>query len=200
MREIGILGGSFDPFHRGHLSIAKAAMKECGLSRIILLPTKVQPFKIGREMASSEDRVNMVSLIARENENFIVSDIEACSQEVSYTYRTLQRLQEEYPADRLHFIMGTDSFLTLESWYRSEELLREFSIIVGIRPGYKESETVEYMHLLRKKYGSRIRVLHNRVMEVSSTEIKENVKSGKSIRELVPFQIERYICEHGLYK
>lgn len=200
MREIGILGGSFDPFHRGHLSIAKAAMKECGLSRIILLPTKVQPFKIGREMASSEDRVNMVSLIARENENFIVSAIEAYSQEISYTYRTLQRLQEEYPADRLHFIMGTDSFLTLESWYRSEDLLREFSIIVGIRPGYKESETVEAMHLLRKKYDARIRVLHNRVMEVSSTEIKENVKSGKSIRELVPFQIERYICEHGLYK
>lgn len=200
MQEIGILGGSFDPFHRGHLSIAKAAMKECGLSRIILLPTKVQPFKIGREMASSRDRVNMVNLIARENENFIVSAIEAESSEVSYTYRTLQRLQAEYPADRLHFIMGTDSFLSLESWYRSEELLREFSMIVGIRPGYKESETVETMHRLRETYGARIRILHNRVMEVSSTEIKENVKSGKSIRAFVPFQIERYICEHGLYK
>ncbi|MGC2872934.1 nicotinate-nucleotide adenylyltransferase [Ihubacter sp. mB4P-1] len=200
MQDIGILGGSFDPFHRGHLSIARAAMKECGLSRIILLPAKVQPFKIGREMASSEDRVNMVSLIARENENFIVSTVEACSQEVSYTYRTLQRLQEEYEKDRLHFIMGTDSFLSLESWYKSEQLLREFSIIIGIRPGYKESETVELMNTLRKKYDARIKVLHNRVMEVSSTEIKENVKAGRSIRELVPFQIERYISEHGLYQ
>ncbi len=200
MRKIGILGGSFDPFHKGHLSIAKAAMKECGLSQIILLPARVQPFKVGRTMASEEDRVNMVSLIARENQNFIVSTIEAYGEEVSYTYDTMQTLKKQYPADRLHFILGTDSFLSLECWYKGKELLQEFSFIVGVRPGYKESETVETALRFGNSYGTYVKILHNKVMEVSSTEIKQNIKAGKSISEQVPYAVERYIHEHGLYQ
>ena len=102
MSEIGILGGTFDPFHFGHLSIAEAAIKEFDLSEVILLPTKVQPFKIGREMASEEDRVNMVRLIAKENKQFRVSTIEAYGQRVSYTYKTLKLLQKEYPDDKFY--------------------------------------------------------------------------------------------------
>lgn len=200
MSDIGILGGSFDPFHNGHLSIAKAAMRECGLAKIILLPARVQPFKVGRHMASEEDRVNMVSLIARRNQNFAVSTAEAFSEEISYTYKTLQTLKEQYPKDRLHFILGTDSFLSLESWYKGEELLREFPFIVGVRPGYKESETAEMVEKMRRTYDAKIKILHNRILEVSSTEIKENIKAGKPIRDLVPFPIERYIHEHGLYQ
>lgn len=200
MSEIGILGGSFDPFHFGHLSIAKAALKECGLSQIVLLPARVQPFKVGREMASSRDRINMARLVAKENQNFLVSDIEAASEEVSYTYRTLRALQDLYPQDRLHFIMGTDSFFTLENWYKGEELLREFSFIVGVRPGYREEETRMKMGELRQKYDAKIKVLHNKVLEVSSTEIKENIRNGQSIRKWVPYTIERYIDEHGLYQ
>ncbi len=200
MSDIGILGGSFDPFHNGHLSIAKAAMKECGLAQIILLPAKVQPFKVGRHMAAEEDRVNMVSLIARRNQNFVVSTVEAFSEEVSYTYKTLQTLKEEYPNDRLHFILGTDSFLSLETWYKGKELLCEFPFIVGVRPGYRESETVDMVEKVRRDYDAKIKILHNKILEISSTEIKENIKTGKSIRELVPYPIERYIHEHGLYQ
>ncbi len=200
MSGIGILGGSFDPFHYGHLSIAKAALKECGLSKIILLPTKVQPFKLGKKRASEMDRVNMVRLIAKHNENFTVSTIEAFSEEVSYTYKTLQILSKEYGQDNIHFILGTDSFLSIESWFKGEELLRTYSFIVGVRPGYKESETEEKMQYFRETYGTRVKILHNRVLEVSSTEIKENIRQGKSIRKHVPYEIERYINEHGIYK
>ena len=199
MSEIGILGGSFDPFHNGHLSIAKAAMKECGLAQIILMPTRVQPFKVGREMAAEEDRDNMVSLIARRNHNFAVSTIEAYGQEVSYTYDTLKALKREYPRDRFHFILGTDSFLSLETWYKGEALLREFAFIVGERPGYKESQTGKMAEKFRHLYGTQIKILHNRIIEVSSTEIKNKIKLGKEIRTLVPYEIERYIHEHGLY-
>ena len=200
MGHIGILGGSFDPFHYGHLSIAKAALKECGLSQIVLMPTKVQPFKLGKKRASEEDRVNMVRLIAKKNENFAVSTIEAFSQEVSYTYKTLQALSEEYGREKLHFIMGTDSFLSIETWYKGEDLLKEYSFIVGVRPGYKENETEEKMQYYKEKYGTKVRILHNRVLEVSSTEIKERIRDGRSIREFVPYEIERYIDEHGLYQ
>ncbi|MEY8365028.1 nicotinate-nucleotide adenylyltransferase [Anaerovoracaceae bacterium 41-7] len=200
MSDIGILGGSFDPFHNGHLSIAKAAMRECGLSQIILLPAKVQPFKLGRHMAAEEDRVNMVSLIAHQNQNFVVSTVEAFSEEISYTYKTLQTLKCQYPKDRLHFILGTDSFLSLETWYKGADLLREFPFVVGVRPGYKESETIEMVEKVRRCYDAKIKILHNKILEVSSTEIKENIKAGKSIRSLVPFPIERYIHEHRLYQ
>lgn len=200
MSEIGILGGTFDPFHYGHLSIAEAAIDEFNLSEVILLPTKVQPFKIGREMAAEEDRVQMVSLIAEEKPRFRISTIEAYSQEVSYTYKTLTLLQKDHPEDKLYFILGTDSFLTLEKWYKGRDLLRQFSFIIGMRPGYKVTETVEMAQKLQEKYGTDIRLLHNEIVEVSSTEIKHKIRSGESIRDLVPLQIERYIDEHGLYK
>lgn len=200
MSEIGILGGTFDPFHFGHLSIAEAAIREFDLAEIILLPTKVQPFKIGREMACEEDRVNMVRLIAEEKKQFRVSTIEAYSEQVSYTYKTLKLLQREYPEDKFYFIMGTDSFLTLEEWYKGKDLLREFAFIIGIRPGYKVSETESTAKRLRAKYDADIQMLHNQIIEVSSTEIKNNIRSGKSIKNLVPLQVERYIDEHGLYK
>lgn len=200
MSEIGILGGSFDPFHNGHLSIAKAAMKECGLAKVILLPTRVQPFKVGRKMAAEEDRVNMVKLIAQKNQNFAVSTMEAFGKEVSYTYDTLKALSREYPNDRFHFILGTDSFLSLEDWYKGRQLLSDFAFIVGVRPGYKESETLEKVKTFQEHYGAKIRILHNRIIEVSSTEIKENIKGGRDIRQMVPYEIERYIHEHGLYQ
>ena len=200
MSEIGIVGGTFDPFHFGHLSIAEAAIKEFDLSEVILLPTKVQPFKIGREMASEEDRVNMVRLIAKENKQFRVSTIEAYGQRVSYTYKTLKLLQKEYPDDKFYFILGTDSFLTLEEWFKGKELLQEFAFIIGVRPGYKTSETEDTAKRLKERYNAEIKMLHNEIVEVSSTEIKNNIRSGKSIRDLVPLQVERYIDEHGLYK
>lgn len=200
MSEIGILGGSFDPFHLGHLSIAKAALSECGLAQIILLPARVQPFKVGRQMAESSDRINMARLAVCENPAFTVCAIEAESEEVSYTYNTLCALRALYPEDNLHFIMGTDSFLTLEHWYRGEALLREFSFIVAVRPGSPWEETEHKARELRQKYGARIKILHNKVLEVSSTEIKEDIRQGRSIAGRVPEAVERYIHEHGLYQ
>lgn len=200
MNKIGILGGTFDPFHVGHLSVARAAREECALTQVVLLPTKVQPFKLGHKMADERDRVNMVSLVAEENEGFSVCTAEAYSEEVSYTYKTMKTLKDIYRNAGLYFIMGTDSFLSLENWYKGEELLREFSFIVGMRPGYRENETGEKAEELRSKYRAEIVLLHNRIVDVSSTEIKSNIKAGKSISHLVPPPIERYIYEHGLYK
>lgn len=200
MKKIGILGGSFDPFHNGHLAIGNAALEECGLDKIILLPTNVQPFKIGQERASNEHRINMTNLIAHENKNFVVSTVEAESSEISYTYNTMQHLSAEFPNCELCFIVGTDSFLGLESWYRHEELLSEGSFIIGIRPGYKETETENKAAYYRDKYNTKIQILHNQILQISSTEIKQNIKNGESINLLVPDSIERYIYEHKLYK
>lgn len=200
MKKIGVLGGTFDPFHYGHLSIAKSALKEFELDRIVLLPSNVQPFKIGKKMASPEDRVNMARLVSEEHLDFNLLTQEAFSGEISYTYKTMHSLKEKYPDCIFYFILGTDSFLSIESWYEAEKLIREFPFIIGERPGYKEEETLNLMRKLKEKYNAQIGILNNKILEISSTEIKENIKRGVSISEMVPRSIERYILEHGLYR
>ena len=93
----------------------------------------------------------MVRLIAKKNKQFRVSTIEAYGQRVSYTYKTLKLLQKEYPDDKFYFILGTDSFLTLEEWFKGKELLQEFAFIIGVRPGYKTSETEDTAKRLKQK-------------------------------------------------
>ena len=95
--------------------------------------------------------------------------------------------------------MGSDSLLTLESWYMGEELLRDFSFILAPRPGYDSTKTKEKKNAVKKKYGTEIRVLHNKLRDISSTEIKETITAGKEIGHLVPTKVAEYIHEHGLY-
>ena len=200
MSNVGILGGSFDPFHLGHLSIANAALEEFDLEGIILLPAKVQPFKVGRDMASERDRVNMIRLITEKNSQLALSTVEAFGDDVSYTYKSLSHLQRVNSEDRLFFILGTDSFLTIEKWYRYKDLVSEFSFLIAGRPGYKEAERDALINRLRTEYDADIRIIHNQTVEVSSTLIKQHIREGKPITDLVPPEIERYINENGLYK
>ncbi|MGF6375568.1 nicotinate-nucleotide adenylyltransferase [Clostridiales Family XIII bacterium PM5-7] len=200
MSEIGILGGTFDPFHNGHLSIAEAAIKEFHLSKVILLPAKVQPFKLGKEMASETHRVNMVKRIAERNKHYAVSTIEAYSDSVSYTAKTMKKLQEQFPKDKLLFILGADSFLCLDTWYMGKELLSQYAFIVGMRPDTDIGEVRKKLQEYKEKYHTEVSLMNNALVEISSTEIKKRIREKQSIRQLVPPQIERYIDEHQLYK
>lgn len=200
MSNIGILGGTFDPIHNGHIALAKYALANCGMSRIIFLPANVSPFKLGRKMADESHRVNMIRLITDENPQFDVDTVEVDSNNVSYTYSTLMDLKKKYPEDRLYFILGTDSFLALEKWYKGVPLLETFSFIVGARPGYRDDEIDLMKFHYETKYGSEIIKMTNDMLDISSTEIKRCVKSNESISKMVPTVIERYINEYGLYK
>lgn len=150
-------------------------------------------------MASSQDRVNMAELIARKNSNFIVSTIEAFDDRISYTYETMEILSKEFPDDEIFFIMGTDSFLSIKGWYNWEDFVSKYAIIIGVRPGYKDQETMDMKAELEDKYNAKIRILNNTEKDISSTEIRNMIRDGESIKGLVPYEIERYIYEHGLY-
>ena len=200
MKKIGVLGGTFDPFHNGHLSIAEAAHDEFHLDGICLLPNFVQPFKIGKKITSPFHRVNMVNLIAEKYPDFRTLSREAFSDEISYTYKTLKGLKDENPDCIFYFILGTDSFLSIESWYEAEKLVAEFPVIIGERPGYREEETLQLKKKLEEKYHAEIGILNNNILEISSTEIKDKIRRGISISEMVPPEIERYIVENGLYR
>lgn len=196
---IGVLGGSFDPIHNGHVALARAAIKEACLDKLIVMPTKVQPFKQNRKVTEDFHRLNMVSLAFEDTDNVEVSDYEIKHTKISYTHATLNHLKKIYPNDRIYFIMGTDSLLTLEKWFKGEELLRDFAFIVSFRPGYKEHELDEKIRYYEKIYGTEIIKILSVMPDVSSTEIRNLCEEEKSISELVPKKVERYIYAEGLY-
>ncbi|MBR3146558.1 MAG: nicotinate-nucleotide adenylyltransferase [Eubacterium sp.] len=200
MSDIGILGGTFDPFHMGHLTIAKAALTAGGMSKVLLMPAKVSPFKLGREMASEEDRFAMAEIAASMDENIEVSRLELDSEGVSYTFRTLTTLHKLHPYDRYWLIVGSDQFIALESWYKGKDILEDFQIILAPRPGYRMDDLEEKVGRYTSVFGTQVRVVRNDMLDISSTGIKENIRAGKGIEGLVPAGIEQYINEHGLYR
>jgi len=195
----GVFGGSFDPIHNGHVALARAAIKEIELDRLIVMPTKVQPFKKDKQVTEDSHRLNMVKLAFENDEKVHVSDYEIKHTKVSYTFATLTHLRELYPNDKIYFIMGTDSMLTLERWFKGEELLRDFSFIVSYRPGYKEHELDEKIKYYETVYGTEIKKILSVMPDVSSTEIRDLCEENKSISHLVPKSVERYIYAEGLY-
>ncbi len=198
MKRRGIFGGTFDPFHNGHLSLAKAAAEELNLDEVILLPNRVQPFKTDRPAAAAGDRLAMVNLVARDERIFKVSTEEIFGDEISYTYKTLCRIREKTGGERPWFIMGADSLITLRFWYKGEDLLREFSFAAGLRPG--SSIDMKKVEELRRDYGADIHLMKNPVLDISSTEIKDRIRRGEDISTLVPACVKEYIDEHGLYR
>ena len=201
MQRIGILGGSFDPVHNGHLLLAQEILSELDLNRIIMMPTRIQPFKQDQKTASVEDRLAMLELATSDNDIFEISTIELDRDEVSYTINSLRILSEQYKDEtELLFIIGYDMFLNITKWWEAEQLLKDYSIVVGMRPGVDDEEINSFADKLRKEYGATIYCVNNREFDVSSTEIKERIKEGRSLKYLVPDSVIEYIYEKELYR
>ncbi len=201
MKKIGIFGGTFDPIHFGHLSLIEAGVRELDFERAILMPAHVSPFKLEQITANDRDRLAMAELAAKEScDRIEVSDFEIKNEDISYTYNTLSEFRRRYPGYELWFMLGTDSLLTLDKWYRGPELLCEFCFALAARPGYRQAECKQKRAYYEKTFGTKIAELNNRQLDISSTEIRRSVSEGKSISGLVPETVERYIHEHGLYR
>lgn len=197
---IGVLGGTFDPVHNGHVALAKAALAQGKLSRLIVMPAEVQPFKRDRETAADEHRLNMVKLAFEDISLAEVSDYEMKNTDISYTYDTLSYLQKQFPEEEIAFIMGTDAFLEADTWYKGVDLLETFSFLVSVRPGYRESELEEKIEMFHRLYGTKVEKLVMEMPDISSTTVRSFCGEGLSLKEKVPEKVERYIREHGLYK
>jgi nicotinate-nucleotide adenylyltransferase len=200
MKKIGIIGGTFDPVHYGHLILAEQARVEAALDRVVFMPAMVQPFKLHTKTAEGDHRYAMLLEAVSGNPYFSVSRKELDSPDISYTIHTLKSLKEEMGEDaELYFIIGTDAFLSLEKWYSAGELLRNFSFVIGMRPGYKEQELKEMIRHVREVYGTRVAEINNSEVEISSSDIKERIRTGKSIKYLLPDGVESYIRQNKLY-
>ena len=199
MAVIGVLGGSFDPIHLGHKALGMAAVEEVALDTLIVMPAHIQPFKQNKKVAQDEHRLNMAELAFKDCPQAIVSDYEIRKGDISYSYETMSHLRTEYPHDELFFIVGADSFINVDKWYKGEDLLTEFGFIVSSRPGYPEKELESKMNFYKMDYDTKIIRLLTKMPEISATEIRETAMAGESIRHLVPPLVEKYIQINGLY-
>ena len=197
--RIGVLGGTFDPIHLGHKALGEAALREGNIDKLIVMPARVQPFKQGKKVAEVHHRFEMCRLTFEDNEKVEISDYELANDKLSYTYDTLRHLQGVYPDKKIVFIMGTDSYLMLEDWYKGMSLLENFAFIVGDRPGYREAELDAAIVKYHSKYGTETIKITADMPDISATEIREALKADETASELVTKAVERYIRENGLY-
>lgn len=200
MKKIGVLGGSFDPVHIGHLLLAEQAIEEGNLDIVYFMPAHLQPFKLFGFSVTDNDRLEMLKLSVKDNDGLAISKIELESEDVSFTYLTLCKLKRLYKKDTaIYFILGSDAFLNIKSWHKSKELLSEFRFMVGVRPGDDISGLENFSNSLKTEYGTNIHIIKNRQVDISSSEIRDRVNSEKTIRYMVPLSVKYYIERNGLY-
>lgn len=200
MKRIGVMGGSFDPCHRGHINLALDAAAQAKLDKVILMPTNIQPFKQQCKVAAAEHRLNMLRKAVQNERVLTVSDWEIRQKELSYTYLTMREMKKKVGVDaKVYFIAGTDSFLSIRNWKNSEELLSENRFVVGVRPGYREDELEKAIIEIEERYKTEIIKIDNRRFHISSTEIRERLEKGNDVSDLITAEVERYIKDNELY-
>jgi nicotinate-nucleotide adenylyltransferase len=198
--RIGVFGGSFDPVHMGHLTIAQDAVEQLELNRLIFVPAAVPPHKQGKTLVEGRHRFEMLQLATEANLSFEVSDMELQRGGISYTFDTMTQIQFEHPGAELFFIVGLDSLVELHLWKNIEQLLELCTVVPFARGGEDPARIAEQIQLSNgwktKLLGRLIRI-HE--IEISASEVRMRLAEGLSIRYLVPPEVEMYIAEHHLY-
>ena len=202
-RRFGVLGGTFDPVHIGHLIIAQEVVSLLGLDRFFFLPAGAPPHKRSRQITPVQHRLRMLDLAIADNPAFALSRVDVDRPGPSYTADTLRLLHAAWgPDTAVYFVMGWDMLYDLPSWYHPAEVVRQVERLVIInRPGFEES--APYLALLQKLLpGIQERLLWLETARVSirSTDLRRHVAAGRSIRYQVPAAVEQYILAHGLYR
>jgi len=198
MQNIGLMGGSFNPIHCGHIHLARAAIKSSLVDRVLFLPTGNPPHKRSG-LADKLDRLAMTELAVAGEMQMGVCREEVDREGVIYTVDTLTILQEKMPECRLFYLIGADTLCTLHTWRRPEDVVRLCTLLVAMRPG-EDMTAVEASAKAWRERGAQIAFLPAEPMDVSSTEIRVRMQEGKPLEGLVPPQVEDYIRSHGLYE
>ncbi len=200
MKKIGLMGGTFDPIHYGHLVLAEQIRTQFKLDMVYFIPVGIPPHKQNKNISSSKDRYFMTVLATITNPNFAVSKIEIEDDKVSYTVNTIKKFQAEIEKDaELYFITGADAIYELETWKNVEELLGLCNFIGASRPGIDREKLQEKISVLNEKYNANIIETTVPALAISSTDIRERIKEGKSIKYIVPESVEYYIHKNNLY-
>ncbi len=188
------MGGVFDPIHYGHLFTAEEARIEFKLDEVIFVPCREPVHKRENSISAPEHRYLMTVLAISNNPFFEVSKIELNRPGPSYSIDTVKEFLRKYNYEiKIFFITGADAFLEIESWYKSEELIKLCQFIAATRPGYD-------LDRLDQGFKEIIKIMEIPALSISSTDIRRRVREGKSIKYLVPYEVEEYIYKNKLYR
>lgn len=200
IKKIGILGGTFDPVHLGHLLVAEVIKDNFGLDKVVFMPSGNPPHKKDQEVTGPEHRYNMVCEAIKDNPFFTASRIEIDRQGYTYTIDTLRELTKVYGSSAvIYYLIGADVLFDLINWRDFKEVFKTCEFIATLRPGYDNEEFDNQRTLLINVHGAKISKTHIPLIDISSTDIRNRAKSGKSIRYMVPQGVEKYITYNRIY-
>jgi len=201
MTRIGILGGTFNPVHNGHLTIARRAMRRYGLDRVVFIPVALPPHKSAADLAPAVRRLAMLRLALRGERKFSLSRLEIHRGGKSYTVRTVRELARRFPRAEFHLIIGVDNLKEIASWKRIDELCRRAGFIVVTRPGHSlrgiAGENAAWAKRIIRPGGDSVLRLK---IPVSSSGVRDRARRGLCLKGLVPRSVARYIEKNRVYR
>lgn len=199
-RKIGILGGTFDPVHYGHLAIGQLALEVCQLDELYFVPTGKPPHKLSSEVTSANNRYEMLRIAVSVHPQFSICDYEIKRDSPSYTQNLLLYFREQFPEDELHLVMGADLFHELELWYHYQELFSLAHLVIMNRENSDPVSLEEKAELFRRNFQASITLVSGIRLQVSSSMIRKRVRDKHTIRYLTPDTVVRYIEDKQLYQ
>lgn len=200
--KIGIMGGTFDPIHNGHLMLGEYAYRKFHLDKVWFLPNGRPPHKDNHKIGSRiSDRLAMVSAAISGTDYFELQDYEARRSKVSYSYETMETFKKMFPDDEFYFIIGADSLFALDTWKHPERLLKTCTILAAFRDDANNKQVMDkQIEELSKKYDADIRLLETPIYPVSSHELRRMIEEGEPIKDLVHPDVEKMIHKNNWYK
>lgn len=200
MKKVGIMGGTFDPIHIGHLILGENAYLQLGLDKVVFMPSGNPPHKRNRtEGASDTQRMDMVKLAIASNTHFEFSDMEMNEEGYTYTFRTLERLNAENPDTRYYFIIGADSLFDFDGWMKPQRICDACTLVVATRNHTSNERLDEVICHVREKYKADIVKLNTENIDCSSRQIRRWIAEGHTVKYYVPDTVINYIGTYGVY-
>ncbi len=217
--KVGVFGGTFNPIHYGHLRAAEEVREKLGFEKILFVPSGKPPLKT-KDIAAAAHRFEMTRLAVLDNTFFEISDIETRRTGKSYTVKTIEELKKAYPSREFYLILGTDAFLDIPNWRRPERLIALANFVIISRPGFRFADLRQspYIQKINRQTLKKIDKAEQDVctsalesrreavllrvtpIEISATDIRDTLKEGKSIKYLLPAEVQSYIIKNKLYK
>jgi len=218
LKRVGLLGGTFDPVHNGHLGLAAETIQLFDLQKVLFIPVNQSPHKLHYQPTSSRHRVAMLELALKQKATLSIELLEIEKGNVSYTIETISRLKERYPDWELFLILGADAFIVMDTWKSYADIFKLCHVLVGTRPDVKlelpaklcqtlgliktppEKNNEQHLITLNPATGKTLRLYQIPPQDISSSEIRRRVQTGKEIKKLLPPSVNHYIIKNQLYR
>lgn len=197
-KRVGIMGGTFNPIHLGHMIVAENAYESFNLDEVLFVPSGQSYMK--ENVLDPKTRITMTGISIEDNSHFALSTIEVERGGNSYSYETIRDLKTQRPDTDFFFIVGADSIMNMDKWMCPEKIFTEVTVLVAVRSGYPKEEVEAKIEEFKKLYGCEIFMIPIANVDISSTNIRDRVRAGKSIRYMVHYKVVEYINKNHIYE